>query len=169
MDVNKGIKSIRKSRKYKNITLNSAKQIVKEEIKKQKNKKIVIIKTKERPHKVWTQFPIGPFMEELDLLFSQENSTAEPDIFALLTKILSCHMSTNGRINEMKNIYNAIFTRTVNSLSIADIACCLNPFSFRWMQLPQTLRYEIKSSQKGWNIKMLNFATEIILLIKKGL
>lgn len=55
--------------------------------------------------------------------------------------ILSSHASTLERLPLLDDFYPRLFQVTGQPASILDLACGLNPFAWRWMGLPASIRY----------------------------
>lgn len=51
-------------------------------------------------------------------------------------ELLSCHQSTEERLNDIDTFYDTIFSHTGVPSSVADVACGLHPFALPFMKLP---------------------------------
>lgn len=79
-----------------------------------------------------------PLFEDLEKAFQ----SGDPDtIQAACTGILASHASTRERFTILKDFYPKIFAITGIPGELLDLACGLNPFAFRWMGLPRTVKY----------------------------
>jgi 16S rRNA (guanine(1405)-N(7))-methyltransferase len=56
-------------------------------------------------------------------------------------EILSCHTSTRERLLILDGFYARLFEQGGRPASILDLACGLNPLTWRWMGLPSGTRY----------------------------
>ncbi|MGA9396754.1 MAG: hypothetical protein WBV22_00725 [Anaerolineaceae bacterium] len=56
-------------------------------------------------------------------------------------EILSSHTSTRERLSVLDGFYERLFEISGKPASILDLACGLNPLTFRWMGLPLRTRY----------------------------
>ena len=54
---------------------------------------------------------------------------------------MSAHASTRERLEILGELYGAILRVTGMPRSVLDLACSLNPLSFRWMDLPRSVEY----------------------------
>jgi len=55
--------------------------------------------------------------------------------------IMSRHASTRERIDILEEFYSRLFRITGKPKKLADLACALNPFSYRWMGLSDDTAY----------------------------
>ena len=60
---------------------------------------------------------------------------------AVCSSILSAHASTQERLDILENFYPRLFAVTGKPEVILDLACGLNPLSFPWMGLHETIHY----------------------------
>ena len=75
---------------------------------------------------------------DLRAAFQDGNSTTIEDC---CRGILSSHTSTRERLLIMKGFYQQLFSQGGQPASILDLACGLNPLTWRWMGLPAGTRY----------------------------
>ncbi len=75
---------------------------------------------------------------ELDAAYAQGGRAALKPVCA---RILGQHASTRERLPDLETFYERIFSVTGKPTEILDLACGLNPFSFPWMGLPESVRY----------------------------
>ena len=62
-------------------------------------------------------------------------------IQACCQEILSSHTSTRERLSVLDGFYKRLFEVSGKPTSILDLACGLNPLTFRWMGLPVSIHY----------------------------
>jgi 16S rRNA (guanine(1405)-N(7))-methyltransferase len=68
--------------------------------------------------------------------------TDSPDIVLnFCREVLACHTSTRERLLVLEGFYQQLFSQGGQPGSILDLACGLNPLTWRWMGLPAGTRY----------------------------
>lgn len=144
IEKNNFVKLIMKSKKYQAICPDTVLDIINQEIQNHGNFKKAVPFAKERLHRLWAEFLGVPnykkLSSELDSAFKLNNEHLVSDI---CLEVLKTHASTNERINIMteEGYYQKIFDITGVPAKIADFACALNPFSFKWMSLDNNIEY----------------------------
>jgi 16S rRNA (guanine(1405)-N(7))-methyltransferase len=141
-EINDLIIKIHNSKKYKNLSIDTITDIVVREFSNNKNKKEGIAFAKKRLHKILADYLGEPnykvISKDLESAFLNKSDNL---ITEICLKILSIHSSAKERNVLLPTYYQTLFEHTGIPSSIADLACALHPFSFRWMQLPKTIRY----------------------------
>jgi 16S rRNA (guanine(1405)-N(7))-methyltransferase len=77
----------------------------------------------------------------LDLQAAFNDGGPEP-INEYCRGILACHTSTRERLLVLEGFYLQLFDRTGRPDSVLDLACGLNPLTWRWMGLSTNTRYQ---------------------------
>ncbi len=75
---------------------------------------------------------------ELDAAYAEGGPAALKPVCA---RLLAVHASTRERLPDLTPFYERIFDVTGKPTTLLDLACGLNPLSFPWMGLPETVRY----------------------------
>jgi len=76
--------------------------------------------------------------KELETAFASGDSEK---IEAFCLDMMNKHASTRERIPVLDELYAGIFQITGPPKKLADLACALNPFTLRWMNLPKDSHY----------------------------
>ena len=90
---------------------------------------------------------MAPYLGDVDYAQAElllDNAFASNDVKTIkdtCRTILSQHDSTRERLPYLENFYRQILEICPHPSSILDLACGLNPFSFPYMGLPTTVRY----------------------------
>jgi 16S rRNA (guanine(1405)-N(7))-methyltransferase len=105
-------------------------------------KKQTYRKIRERLHRIWAPYLGLPKFERsataLKRAFESGDSTK---VEATCIDIISCHHSSHERVSILREMYKTLFERTGHPGGIHDLACALNPLTFRWMDLPRSIDY----------------------------
>jgi 16S rRNA (guanine(1405)-N(7))-methyltransferase len=131
MESSELIESIKKSRKYKNISEEVIKSRVEEYVAKNKNfdERLALKEIKTALHKTHGSFRFQD--KKLDELLNKKD----------FISILDSNRSTKERLLEYDSIYEKIFAITGEPMSILDLGCGLNPCSIPLMKLDSLLEY----------------------------
>ena len=140
------IKKIMGSKKYRHICEQTVRDIISGERAKHAHRTILpkaaVASARRRIHRVWSSYLFKADYRSLaGKLKAAFESGESIGIEAACEKILACHQSSRERIPILKEFYAAIFGITGLPGRLHDLACALNPLSFRWMNLPDTVEY----------------------------
>lgn len=142
MDTEQIIADIKESRKYRHTAEETIRNLLETEIKKHKRTRDAVKSTRRKLHNVVASYLGNPSYaaakKELDGAFGYGDSDTIKDV---CRKLMSCHASTRERLPVLADFYIKIFETTGRPQVILDLACGLNPLSFRWMNLPPTTKY----------------------------
>ncbi len=152
VEFKKAVLSIQKSKKYKVICEETIVNILEQEIQNHGDLKKAIGPARERLHKICAEYLGFPdferLMSQLRSSFEKGKST---DVLNVCNTILQTHVSTRERSALVGyNYFSSIFDITGKPQSLADFACALNPFAFRWMGLPNTVSYHAYDINKNF-------------------
>lgn len=137
------IKAVLESQKYRNVCEDLIKNIGMRELSKHKNFKQAVKSTKNKLHQVGGAYFIkrpdyGNWLEELRII----QKTKREDLFGeKCTEIMSYHHSTKERLKVLDQFYSSIFSMLPPIHSIMDIACGFNPLSIPKMPVSDVVRY----------------------------
>ena len=143
--IEKDIDNILNSKKYKplNIPRDTIAALFYENQSKTKAHKALVKLVRHKLHNI-----VAPYLGDPDYLTAQQDLTSafqeqdnDKSIKMLCSSILESHASTHERIPYLDTFYGEIFKVTGTPDTILDLACGMNPFSFRWMGLPRSIRY----------------------------
>jgi 16S rRNA (guanine(1405)-N(7))-methyltransferase len=140
--VEKEISKIIESRKYRNISPFTIKDIYIAALKNYPEQKTALKIAKERLHRVWADYlwkkkpDFKSFFTEMKNNFNDPNKLKE-----LHLNLLHLHKSTSERMSGLDLFYKDIFAITGKPDTIIDAAACLHPFCLPWMELPATINY----------------------------
>ena len=134
--------SIKESKKYRSTNIDTIRQLVKSELGHHKTGKITEKAVRKRLHNIMAPFLGDPDYDSaasgLTRAFQSGN---QETIKETCKRIMDCHLSTRERLPILENFYTKIFAVTGQPNTIIDIACSLNPLSFPWMGLPNSIEY----------------------------
>ncbi len=135
------VASIKRSKKYRDVYEGTIRELVRSEFGKHK-RKVLEKAVRKRLHRIVAPYVGDPNYEratvELETAFASGDSGTVRNACA---RILSSHTSTRERLQIVDRFYKDIFALTGTPGAILDIACALNPLTFPWMGLPNTLEY----------------------------
>jgi len=137
------VKAVLKSPKYRNVCEDFIKNIGMRELSKQKNFKQAVKSTKNKLHQVGGAYFIkrpdyGNWLEELRNIPKTE---CEDLFLEKCTEIMDYHYSTKERLKVLDQFYSSIFSMLPPIRSIMDIACGFNPLSIPRMPVSDGVRY----------------------------
>lgn len=137
------IKAVLESQKYRNVCEDLIKNIGMRELSKHKNFKQAVKSTKNKLHQVGGAYFIkrpdyGSWLEELRVV---KKAKCEDLFWEKCTEIMGYHHSTKERLKVMDQFYSSIFSMLPPIHSIMDIACGFNPLSIPKMPVSDVVRY----------------------------
>lgn len=135
------VASIKRSKKYRDVYEGTIRELVRGEFGKHKRKALEKA-VRKRLHRIVAPYVGDPdyarATAELETAFESGDPASVRDACA---RILSSHTSTRERLRIVDRFYAQIFALTGKPGAILDVACALNPLTFPWMGLPNTLEY----------------------------
>jgi len=141
--VKRDVQRIHDSKKYRQIARATIEDIVRQEVDNYKKPSEAVAAAKRKLH-----ISAGLYLQQLDydaareLLDEAFTSGSDAEILAACRSIIAAHRSSAERLDEMKQIYEAIYHPPEGPpQTVLDLACALNPLAFRWMELPRSTRY----------------------------
>jgi len=137
-DVQKMVKDILNSRKYRELGLNPA--TVKDLIRQEANQRKSV---RRKLHNIVAPYLGEPDYAQLSIQLHQleDVSLDSQELREFCHGVLSEHASTAERIPKITEFYTRLFTATGQPESILDLACGLHPLAFPWMGLPLSTQY----------------------------
>ena len=130
------------SKKYNCLHPDTIKNVLALELQKHKSPKPALKSTRKKLHLI-----LADYLQELNFNKTAKelnNAFAEGDpekIENTCLLIMNKHASTRERIPVLPELYAGIFAVTGIPQKLADLACALNPFTLRWMNLPPDTHY----------------------------
>lgn len=136
------IDEIKSGKKYRVLSPDTIRDVVTRETKKHKLLKNAVKAARKRLHLI-----LADYLSRLDYPEAEQElktafSTGGPNkIKDTCLDIMSKHASTHERIEILDEFYSKLFAITGKPKKLADLACAMNPLSFRWMGLPKDVSY----------------------------
>lgn len=132
------------SRKYRSvqIPMETVRDLLQNELARQRSPKEAIKEVRQKLHNI-----VAPYLGDPDYaaaasrLKTAFSESGDKAVESVCLDILAAHASTRERIPVLKSFYQQIFQLTGKPDVLLDLACGLNPFSFRWMGLPVSTHY----------------------------
>lgn len=142
-ELNKFIQEITSSKKYRAICADTVQHVIEQEIGNHGSLKKAMEPARERLHKLWGEYLGVPNYKTLQKLLDDAFAAGDDaQIRQACREVMMRHISTRERIPLIdEGYYETIFERTGKPQRLADFACALNPFSFRWMGLSTGVSY----------------------------
>lgn len=130
------------SRKYRDITPETARDVAARELERGGSRAAVLERARLRLHRLWADY-LGEPDYEAAVRGLEEAFAAGCDdaVRAACLAILRRHQSAAERLEELAPFYAAVFAVTGRPRTVLDLACALNPLSWRWMGLGRDARY----------------------------
>jgi len=151
------VKKIKASKKYRIILEETIRDVMVKELERHKSLKIAEEMAKRKLHRIRAEYLGEPnykkVKEALTGAFAQND---DEGIREVCWSIFSKHSSTRERNQLLDDYYKRLFEATGTPSSIADLACALNPLSFRWMGLYQNVKYYAYDVNEQF-IDLINF------------
>jgi 16S rRNA (guanine(1405)-N(7))-methyltransferase len=141
-DIDTIVAAIKQSKKYRDTSEETIRQLVVVALKNHKKPKQAIKAVRKRLHSI-----MAPYLGDPDYEVASTALTAafaigdEEQIKQVCWDTLYSHLSTRERLPIMEDYYHEIFQVTGIPRTLLDIACGLNPLAFPWMNLPLTVQY----------------------------
>jgi 16S rRNA (guanine(1405)-N(7))-methyltransferase len=162
-------KKIKASKKYKIILEETIKDVLTKEYLRHKSLKIAEEMAKKKLHRIRAEYLGEPnykkVKEALTVAFANQN---DEEIREVCWSIFTKHSSTRERNHLLDEYYRRLFEVTGKPDSIADLACALNPLSFRWMGLGTDVKFYAYDVNEQF-IDLINFYFELEGLEKLGI
>jgi len=136
------IDEIKSGKKYRALSPDTIRDVVTRETTKHKSLKNAVKAARKRLHLI-----LADYLSHLDYpeaeqqLKSAFSSGDQNKIRETCLNIMTKHASTHERIEILDEFYPKLFAITGKPQKLADLACALNPLSFRWMGLPKDVSY----------------------------
>jgi len=150
------VNEIKSNKKYKVLSLDTITNVVMLEIQKHKTIKNAIKSSKKKLHLILADYlsQLNYALAEKDLKAAFLSGDCET-IRQTCLDIMSKHASTRERLDILEEFYPRLLKITGEPKKLADLACALNPFSYRWMGLPENTAY-FAFDNNIKNIELLN-------------
>ncbi len=138
------INAILSSRKYRDLGIppETVRDLLLRELAQGRSPKEALKAVRQKMHNL-----VAPYLGDPDYAAAAADLDAAyaaggpPALQPVCLRILAQHASTRERLPDLPHFYERIFALTGQPAAILDLACGLNPFSFPWMGLPETVRY----------------------------
>lgn len=136
------VNKIKSSKKYKIILEETIRDVLTSEYSRHKSIKIAEEMAKKKLHRIRAEYLGEPNYKKVkDSLATAFQSGNDEEIREVCWSIFSKHSSTRERNQLLDDYYKKLFEVTGMPNTVADLACALNPLSFRWMGLPQSVKF----------------------------
>lgn len=134
---------IRSSLKYRHVCIEIIRNLGSRELQKTGSLKKAIKATRKKLHQIaGAYFLTRPKYEAwLKKLKDAEETGCSEDFRQACIEIMKHHHSTNMRLKNLDEFYNALFSRLPPIRSIVDVACGFHPLAIPWMRLSSSTRY----------------------------
>ncbi|MCD6324735.1 16S rRNA methyltransferase [Candidatus Bathyarchaeota archaeon] len=134
---------IRSSLKYRHVCIEIIRNLGSRELQKTGSLKKAIKATRKKLHQIaGAYFLTRPKYEEWMRKLRDAKKTGCPETFRkVCIEIMKHHHSTNMRLKNIDEFYNALFSKLPPVRSIADVACGFHPLAIPWMRLSSSTRY----------------------------
>ena len=130
------------SRKYRGITPETVRDVALRELERGGSPAAAFERARLKLHRLWADYlgepDHGDAVRGLEEAFAAGSDQA---VRAACLGILARHQSAAERSGELAPFYASVFTVTGAPRSLLDLACALNPLSWRWMGLGRDSRY----------------------------
>lgn len=141
-DLEAAVEAIYHSRKYQDLCVETIRDVLTIETGRHRSLKEALPHAKRRLHRLWASFLGEPDYRAaraaLEKAFAQRQ---DAEIHRAVRALLEVHASAAERLPDLPDLYQQLFARTGVPGRLADLACALNPLSFRWMGLPRSIQY----------------------------
>ena len=151
------VREILESRKYRNISEVTVRDVITYELARHGGSlKEIRRLVRKRLHRIWAAY-LGRPDPGAEIYSLQKAFAAghEGEVEEICRRLLSSHQSSRERIPILSDFYRLIFSCTGAPERIHDLACAYNPFSFRWMGLPRSVRYHAYDINLG-TVRLIN-------------
>ena len=130
------------SRKYRDITPETVRDVAQRELARGGAPAAALDRARLRLHRLWADYlgepDHGVAVRDLEQAFAAGSDDA---VRAACLGVLGRHQSAAERSAELAPFYASVFAVTGLPRSLLDLACALNPLSWRWMGLARDARY----------------------------
>ena len=151
------VKKIKASKKYKIILEETIRDVIVKELERHKSLKIAEEAAKKKLHRIRAEYLGEPNYKKVkEALTAAFEKKDDEEIRGVCWSIFSKHASTRERNLLLGEYYNRLFEVTGRPESIADLACALNPLSFRWMGLDNSVKFYAYDVNEQF-IDLINF------------
>ena len=133
------IADILNSRKYRGLNLpeETLRDLLAQELPRHRNPKDAEKAVRQKLHNIIAPYLGDPDYPAARAALDAAFSSGDPgQVQAACLDILQSHASTRERIPHLREFYNCIWQITGQPAVLLDLACGLNPFAWRWMDLP---------------------------------
>ena len=136
------IDEIKSGKKYRVLSPDTIRDVVTRETTKHKSLKNAVKAARKRLHLI-----LADYLSRLDCPEAEQqlktafSSGDQNKIKETCLNIMTKHASTHERIEILDQFYPKLFAVTGKPQKLADLACAMNPLSFRWMGLPKDISY----------------------------
>ncbi len=131
------ITAIKQSRKYRDTSEETIRQLAVEAVIEHKKPKPAEKAVRKRLHSIMAPYLGDPDYAEARRLLTDSFASGDGKIVrAACRDLMHTHLSTRERLPILDSFYEEIFAVTGPPRRLLDIACGLNPLAFPWMGLP---------------------------------
>ena len=131
------ITAIKQSRKYRDTSEETIRQLAVEAVIEHKKPKPAEKAVRKRLHSIMAPYLGDPDYAEARRLLTDSFASGDGKIVrAACRDLMHAHLSTRERLPILDSFYEEIFAVTGPPRRLLDIACGLNPLAFPWMGLP---------------------------------
>jgi 16S rRNA (guanine(1405)-N(7))-methyltransferase len=141
--VDRLLKEVRRSPKYRFVCQDAIENIGKTELAKRRSFKAAVKATKDKLHQIGGAYFRGTpkYATWLDKLRTTKRAGNEEEFRSLCIRFMSFHSSTLERLGILDGFYASLFSRLPAIHSILDVACGLNPLAIPWMPIAGSTDY----------------------------
>jgi 16S rRNA (guanine(1405)-N(7))-methyltransferase len=143
-DLNALAAEILASKKYRKLDLTPATVIdlLRSELPLHRQQKDALKEVRRKLHNIVAPYLGDPDYQEANVKLAAAYASGRHELVREeCSSILAAHASTHERLSILEDFYPRIFEVTGTPAVLLDLACGLNPFSFPWMGLPNTIQY----------------------------
>lgn len=141
--VDRLLKEVLGSPKYRFVCEDAVRNIGKSELPKRRTFKAAVKATKDKLHQIGGAYFRGTpkYATWLDKLRTAKQTRDEEEFRSLCIQFMSFHSSTQERLEVLDRFYVSLFSLLPPIHSILDVACGLNPLAIPWMPLARSTDY----------------------------
>jgi len=143
-DLQSLVVEILNSRKYRHLGIpaETVEDLLAQELGRGHSQKDAVKETRKKLHNIVATYLGDPDFAKAEIELEQAvRSQDSQEIKTTCASLLSEHASTRERLPILQQFYQQIFAVTGKPDTILDLACGLNPLSFPWMGLPESVHY----------------------------
>lgn len=134
--VAEAVRDIAGSPKYRHVAPETVADVVAHEFARTNDPREAVARARKRLHRAVQGYLGEPKNRELTALEAAFAAGGDEAIRTACRAIMQRHFSSRERLPILDRFYRELFAVTGTPRSIADLACSMNPFAFRWMGLP---------------------------------